>query len=146
MSQDPCQASDPGKERGFDSIFSIRLSTPGSKIPKSDIPCQLRLDFNGGEWQGGIHVKLDGAEGFSEHPDVEFEDFDPKDDKNTTSLTVKMADQAFLLELKENSQKNGSRNFVVARGLAGAGPGPVDETDIWVAEEEDPDIRPIPAP
>ncbi len=122
--------SDDLPEISFERPFLIRLSTH----PRVDRASHLRLRFTGEGWEGGIH------HGGSAQPDLPLTDIEPPE-KSASLLTVHLDGKRFSLSLIDNRLPQGGslripRSFIVARPLGSDGR--IDETDIWVAEEEDP--------
>lgn len=117
-------------EISFERPFRIRLSTHASV----DRASQLVMRFTAGGWQGGIQHPG------STQPDLPFTEIEPPE-KNASLLHVHLEGRRYALTLVGNQVPQGGhlhipRSFIIARPLSEQGT--FDETDIWVAEEEDP--------
>lgn len=142
MSESSHHASGSDDQLSFEKTFNIRFNSSDLSI-SPDLP-RLKLQFVNGGWQGGIHQLKDDGQGGKVEEIIEFKDFSPSDDQAATALKCIIERQTFLLELHEDNLRDVA-SFVVAKRILGNDPGPVDETDIWVAEEEGPkDDPPLP--
>ena len=120
-------------EKPLETPFLVSVSSE-SKVAERGLVLKLK-NIRDEEWQGGL-FEPGGAT-----PVVPFVLDSAKPD--ATSIEYRIADgsggfERFRLTLRDDQIKKGGRLLAISQSLGGDPTGPFEETDIWVAEEEDP--------